>query len=142
MRWQGRFVTGKLIVRLEFVTKWNYFWINVIEEDVNTTPYLHSYASGDTVWITRFFIPPTLRGHHLGKMIVEKWEKNLPSHIRVIRLRAPDTDSARPCVFWSKLGFHYTESEEAPIYSEFEITRHTEMEKRLASVDAGTSLAA
>ncbi|RRJ95903.1 N-acetyltransferase [Opitutaceae bacterium TAV4] len=104
----------------------------MVDENDSSIPYLHSYASGDTVWITRFFIPPTLRGQHLGRMIVEKWEKSLPAHIRVIRLRAPDTDSARPCLFWSKLGFRYTQSDETPIYSEFEITRHTEMEKVLA----------
>lgn len=65
-------------------------------------------------------------------MIVEKWEKSLPPHIRVIRLRAPDTDNTRPCIFWSKLGFRYREDDDAPIFSEFDITQHTEMEKVLA----------
>ncbi|EIQ01487.1 hypothetical protein OpiT1DRAFT_00057 [Opitutaceae bacterium TAV1] len=94
-------------------------------------PCLQSVAAGDTVWITRFFVPQDLRGRHLGTTIVRNWEKNLPAHVRTVRLRAPATDPACPGLFWQKLGFRPVQPDNEPAFSEFDLTRFSEMEKHL-----------
>ncbi|AHF93487.1 hypothetical protein OPIT5_28095 [Opitutaceae bacterium TAV5] len=94
-------------------------------------PYLHSCTAGDTVWIMYFFVPPELRGHNLGRTIIRKWERTLPSHIRTIRLRAPTRADSCPGVFWTKLGFRYVRLSDEPLYSEYEVTENTVMEKLL-----------
>lgn len=69
-------------------------------------PFLASRLRGDVAWITWLYVPQEMRGHGVGRQMVEEWRAHIPRGIREIRLVPHEIDGVDPVPFWEKLGFH------------------------------------
>ena len=70
-------------------------------------PYIDAHVSGDVIWIDMIFVPFDQRNKGVGRALYEKWEKELPADITLVRLMAADTGSGQSSDFWDAMGFEF-----------------------------------
>lgn len=78
--------------------------------NLNESVKIDAHRSGDTVWLNYFEVPK--RGKGMGTHEYQKFEKNLPSDIKKVRLVAADAGHGPSHGFWDKMGFDYAHEDD------------------------------
>lgn len=75
------------------------------EDIYSAVPYLDHEHEEERCLIHMLYVPPAQRHQGVGKSLFKDFLKNLPPHIKYLRLKSANLGSGDTLPFWQSLGF-------------------------------------